>query len=144
MAEDDRPLLVMRRGSMLVPVAPMDSEALMEMPGGKPMRCRLTMPRNVQRLRLYWSMIDLIAENLDGITRKALHDAVKVRLGFCTAVPFKTGSVVVPDSIAFDAMDEKTFADFLDAFKKMVRTDVIPGLNNAAFERAALEMLGEG
>ena len=144
MADDSRPLLVKRLGDRLFPVAPMDADALVKFPSGKPLKCKLTQNRSAPRLRLYWSMIGLIHENLDReISEEDLHNAIKVRLGFFTVVPFKSGVEKVPKSIAFDKMEEAEFARFLDAFKRLVREQIIPGIGTRAFENAALEMMGE-
>lgn len=141
--KDALPILMLRRGTMLMPAAPLDSEAVLGLPLDKALRVRVTQPRNVDRLRLYWALIGLIAENLDGVTDEALHDAVKVRLGYCHEVRFRGGIIRVPKSVAFDQMEEPEFAAFLDRFIEFVRTDVIPGLSRPAFERRAREMLGE-
>lgn len=139
------PIWMHRRGHMLVPRAPMDEAALDGFDAGKPLRVEIKQARNSGRHRLYWAMLALIRENLAApIAVETLHEAIKLKLGLTIVVPMKSGPVVVPGSIAFDRMAEPQFRAFLEDFKELVRLEIIPGVNKAAFERQALEMLGGG
>lgn len=138
------PIWMHRRGHMLVPRAPMDEAAIEGFDLGKPLRVEIRQARNGKRHRLYWAMLALIRENLDApIAVETLHEAIKVKLGLTITVPMKSGAVVIPGSIAFDRMSEPQFRTFLDDFVRLVRAEIIPGISNTAFERQALEMLGE-
>lgn len=145
MTRAERPhLLMLRRGSMLIPVAPLDSDRLMELPAGKPLKIVATQPRSVPQNRLYWSALQLISDNLEGSPPvEILHDVVKVKLGYTVTVPTKSGPVIIPGSIAFDKMSQADFRAFFERFKDLVATEIIPGINRAAFEREAHEMLGD-
>lgn len=141
----ERPyLLMLRRGDMLVPVAPLDSDRVRELPAGKPLKIVATQPRSVPQHRLYWAMLQLVHDNLDNAPPiEVLHEVVKVRLGYTITVPTKSGPVTIPGSIAFDAMDQAEFRGFLEAFKTMVAKEIIPGIGKASFEREAKAILGE-
>lgn len=132
------PLFVHRRGNFLQPWAPVDEGTLAEYPTATRLRAVLTQPRNLGRLRLYFSLLDLVRHNMDNPPpRETLHDGIKLRLGLTTPVKFATGEIVdVPKSIAFDSMPEEEFAQFFEAFKLLIRA-------SPAMERAAREMLGE-
>lgn len=139
------PLLMHRRGASLIPHGPMDAEALLGFDAGKPLRVRITQPRNIGRHRLYWAMVQLIRENMDKPPpADTLHEAIKVMLGLTQTVRLKDGTVVtLPGSIAFDTMDEPGFRSFLEDFKTLVRERIIPGMGKREFETAALEMMGD-
>ncbi|HYE38258.1 hypothetical protein [Methylocaldum sp.] len=136
---------MVRRGSFLAPVAPLDSDQLSKLPVGKPLAVRVTRARSVPQLRLYWSMLGLVAENLDQpITDDDLHEWVKGKLGYAAPVKQRNGEVVnVTRSIAFDKMDQQSFQAFFDKAKALLVEHIIPGLESEALEREARAMLGE-
>lgn len=142
---DDAPILMRREFGKLVPKTDLDVAALHEFPMGKALRVRVTQPRNVGRLRLYWALLKKVHENMPNPPPlKTLHNAVKVRMGFATPIRFSDGTeAMVPDSIAFDNMEEPQFVEFFERFKTFLCTVVIPGLNSEALEREARLMLGE-
>jgi hypothetical protein len=138
------PLMLFRRGSQLMPIGALDSETLMRLPAGKPLKVKVTQPRSVPQHRLYFAMLNLVCDNLDqDVTPEALHSWVKVRLGYTTTIRAKSGEVQVPVSIAFDKMDQATFRAFFDAAKELLVTQIIPGVGSDKLEREAREMLGE-
>ena len=142
----ERPAIqMMRRGSFLVPLAPTDSNGLDAYPAHKPLKVKITQPRSLQQHRLYWSMLDLVAENLDqDVTGNDLHEWMKLKLGLCNAVRQRNGdTVMVTQSIAFDKMDQAEFRRFFDRAKVLLITHIILGLNSEALEREARMMLGE-
>jgi hypothetical protein len=139
------PIRMMRRGTFLVPAAPMDGDRLAELPTGKALNVRVTQPRSIGQHRLYWSMLTLVCENLDQpITPDDLHEWVKVKLGVTVAVKQRNGQTVyVPGSIAFDKMEQGEFRSFFDRAKALLVDQIIPGLSNEALEREARALLGE-
>lgn len=142
----ERPeILMVRRGSFLQPAAPVDSVALEAYSAGKPLKVRITQPRSIQQNRLYWSMINLVCENVDqALTPDALHEWVKLRCGVTVQIQLKSGKVdTVPGSIAFDKMSQPEFRAFFDRAKDLLVEHVIPGLGRATLEREARLMLGE-
>ena len=143
-ASERPPILMHRRGHMLVPHAPLDEAALDGFDATATLRVEIRQARNVKRHRLYWAMLALIRDNMDApVAVETLHEAVKVMLGLTITVQLKSGPIVIPGSIAFHTMKEPAFRKFLEDFKQLVTTRIIPGINKAAFERQALEMLGE-
>ncbi len=136
-------LYVHRVGERLAPESMFDAELIREYDSLKRMKCVLTMPRNTDRLRFYFACINLIRENIDNPPSKnALHDAIKVRLGYTQTVKGVGGPIILPASVAFDAMPEDEFKSYLHDFKRLLSETIIPGVNKEAFEKAALEMIG--
>jgi hypothetical protein len=132
-----------RDGDALKPCSNMDAEALREFASGKTVRVRVTQPRNVGQHRLYWAALKLVHDNLDDPPSiDKLHEAVKVRLGYCSVIRFKDGSeVTMADSIAFDAMPQDVFKGFFDAFKRLVTEVIIPGMDSDTLEAEAKALL---
>jgi hypothetical protein len=140
------PILVQRRGEFLVPCGPTDGERIRDLPAGKALRIEVRQPRRSNpQLRLYWAMLSLVCDNLaEPLPVEALHAWIKMRLGYVNEIKLRTGEIVqVPGSIAFDKMDHATFTGFMTAAKELIVHKIIPGLNSAALEREAREMLGE-
>jgi hypothetical protein len=142
---ENQPILVHRRGDTLIPHGPMDAEAIRAFDAGQPLRIEIKQPRNVNQMRLYFAMLALIRDNLPepAPSVETLHAATKVMTGYTLTVHTARGDVVVPGSIAFNAMSQSEWRTFLDDFMKLVRTRIIPGMSNPAFEKAAREMMGE-
>lgn len=145
MSKERPPIFVQRRGAFLVPQAPIDGELLEAFPAGKPLRVAITQPRSVPQMRLYWSMLRLVADNLDSeVTTEALHSWIKMRCGVTAAIPLRSGQVeYVPGSIAFDKMDQDQFGRFFDRATELLVEHVIPGLSKPHLEAEARAMLGE-
>ncbi len=140
------PILVQRRGEFLVPHAPADGERIRELPLGKPLRIEVRQARRSNpQLRLYWSMLGLVAENLDQpVMPDALHQWLKMRLGHVSEIKLRSGEIVqVPASVAFDKMDHATFTGYFQAAKELLVHKVIPGIKSADLEREAAAMLGD-
>lgn len=147
MASDEKPpILVMRRGEFLVPVSPIDGERIREFPAGKPLKARLTQPqRSNAQLRLYWSLLNVVCENLDQpMEPEDLHTWLKMRLGLTVEIRQRNGDVFeVPRSVAFDRMEHGEFTKYFDRVKRLLVERVIPGVKSETLEREALAMLGE-
>lgn len=135
-------LYVHRLGDRLFPESAHDAELLRGFDANARLKCVLTRPRNPDRLRFYWACLGLIRDNLEGSPSvEKLHEMVKVMLGYTVTVKLKGGPITLPGSIAFDQMSESEFKTYLEDFKTLVRTRIIPGIGTDAFEAEALEML---
>jgi hypothetical protein len=136
--------MVIRRGTFLVPEAPIDGELIEAFPAGKPLRLSITQPRSIPQMRLYWSMLRLVADNLDStVTTEALHNWIKMRCGVSAAIPLRNGETdYVPGSIAFDKMDQDQFQAFMDRALDLIVGHLIPGLAKPTLEAEARAMLG--
>lgn len=139
------PILMVRRGSFLAPLAPADSAALEKLPAGKRLKVKVTQPRSLLQHRLYFTMLDLVADNLDqDVTGDHLHEWMKLKVGCCKPVKQRNGEIVwVPGSIAFEKMGQPEFQAFFDKAKRLLVEHIIPGLRSEDLEREARLMLGE-
>lgn len=113
----DRPIYAYRRkGNSLVPDMEFDLRALDGVGQGEQVRVEVKRFRNLGRHRLYWAMLSKVIDATDcAPNAEHLHSAIKLELGYGTPVRLGNGmTVLVPGSIAFEAMDETTFQGFFD------------------------------
>lgn len=146
MADEKPPIMVQRRGDFLLPEAPLDGEALRELPAGKALAITVRQPRRSNRQnRLYRGLLTIVAENLDqDVTPDDLHEWMKMRLGLTREVKQRNGDIVlVTRSVSFDKMEHAEFTAYFDRAKRLITEHLIPGLNSDALEREAYAMLGE-
>lgn len=146
MASERPPIMVQRRGEFLLPDSPADGARIRELPAGKALKARVTQPRRSSpQLRLYFSLLDVVAENLDqDVSGDDLHEWMKLKLGLVTPIRQRNGEIsYVPKSVAFDKMEHAEFTTYFDRVKQLVVEHLIPGLNSEALEREARAMLGE-
>jgi hypothetical protein len=87
---------------------------------------------------MYWAQLGQIIAS--GATRyptaEHLHDAIKMELGYVAPIYRMDGSVeIVPDSTAFDRMDQAAFNAFYTAAMEMVQIHL--GIDVSQIVRAA-------
>lgn len=100
-------------------IAPYDAEGVHEferLPPGRPMRARITMPRNAKLLALYWSIVARVARGM-GKSTEALDRYLRVAAGHCDIYRTeKYGEVRVPRPINFEECDDEAeFIAFFDS-----------------------------
>lgn len=128
-------ILVRRHGAALVGYADMDVELITRLDANADIQISVTNHRNVARHRLYWAILSIVAKNLPMPMRpERLHGAVKLMLGVSVLVSLPGQDFIIPGSIAFDAMGENEFRDFLDKFLDLVGERLLPGVDLAALE----------
>lgn len=101
---------------------------------GDLVRVEITKPRYPRHHRLVMAMLQKVLDNQEGLlTMNQLLTVVKIKLGyaepFVDAVAGKT--YWVPQSIAFDAMDQTEFEVFWKDLCKLVARDYFPGMSEA-------------
>lgn len=143
----ERPkIIAIRRADFLTPCAPLDGELIREYPANKPLRLTITVQgRSSPQNRLYWSLLRLVAENLDqDVSKDALHEWFKLRLGITEEIKLRSGEInIVAGSTAFDSLSHAEFTAYMQRVKDLITTQLIPRVNSDAMEREARLMLGE-
>jgi len=92
MARERALTYVHRVGEHLVAEAPLDGELIRRFPANTRLRAVVTMPRNVGKHRLYWAMLAIIRENVEGSPSvEKLHKIIKAKLGYTISVRTKRG-----------------------------------------------------
>ena len=135
-----------RRGRALYPADGLAEEQLEALPQNVDLKCKVTRPRSHPQHRLYFAMLNLVAQNNDYITdAEQLHQVVKFRLGYSRNVQLTDGSVcTLHGSVAFDKMDGAAFNEFMDKATAFLCDEIIPNLGKAELIAQAREMLGLG
>lgn len=100
-------------------VRPYDPEGVYAfelLPPGKPLRARITQPRNARMLALYWSVVARVARGI-GRSTEALDRYLRVASGHCDIYKTeKYGEIRVPRPINFEECeDEAEFIAFFDS-----------------------------
>jgi hypothetical protein len=103
-----------RYGSNLVGEMAADRERIAEIKEGERVRVDVRTGRVPKRLRFYWSFIrEVRIATGCAPTDKAFHSLIKMETGFTEEVIFRGFKVKIPASVAFEAMDESEFSQFL-------------------------------
>ena len=126
MAKKEKPeIYVQRVGNRLVPEFAMDEEAIMRFPSGQRIRVDLRTGRSPSRLRLYWQILDKLVDATGcSPNSDALHDAIKLELGFGTPVRMPSGlTILVPRSVAFERMKEEDFIPYFNRAIEWIATN---------------------
>lgn len=101
-------------------------------------------PRCLGHHRLYWTLMQMVADNMDGhYSAEVVSDVVKVRAGHVTPVRTARGEVFIPKSISFAAMDQHAFNEFFDRALAVVTTDILPGVDSETLRQEVMSMIGE-
>jgi hypothetical protein len=115
MSREKPAIYVMRQGDTLRPEFEADAEWIRRQPTGTRIKISLHSGRSPARLGLYWSLLGRLVRATDcAPTAEALHEAIKLDLGFVQRVRLKGMTVLVPGSVAFDKMTEAEFGEYLE------------------------------
>lgn len=121
-----------RSESGLVADTALDAEQLKAVPTDRPVKVKVTVPRNPKFHRKYFALLSVVYDYMGDALREEMgvwsieqmRQRMKIELGLYTLwivgknAPLPEGTpVYIPDSIAFDSMDE---ADFEKLFKATV------------------------
>ena len=128
----------------LVGAGPEDQERIGKA-SDKALQTSIKAPRDQGRHRYYWALLGKVRENLPepyDMSLETLHDVVKMGAG-CTRVVRLPNNVLyeLPGSIAFGAMEEGEFREFMDRALAYIVRDLVPGMDSAALENEVLEMM---
>ena len=123
------PLLMRRRGSMLIPIDPLAEEQLRALPEGQDFNVVATYagkesPRRGAQ-RWYWAGLGLMAAATElWPTSRKLHELILENLDYTTKRwRIDRTYEVVPDSIAYDNMTDEEFLDFFERARAWVLTE---------------------
>lgn len=132
-----------RQMGALRPIDAMGEEALADIPQNELVRVTIKRPRNVQHHRKFFALINAIFPHQTLYpTEEALLAAMKVALGFGQQVKLPDGRVIViPRSISFAKMDQKSFAEFYDRALTLILTRILPGVNKKDLQREVDDIL---
>jgi len=108
--------------------------------------------RNYKRLKLWFGLASLVAKTinskgtLDGeMTQDDVSDYIKIGLGHFELVKYPDGSETKkPKSIAYGKLTEPEFASLLDRAINVVKTNLLPGVEDKDLRRELEDITGMG
>lgn len=135
-------ILVAKNLGKLQPIDEAGEAVLKKLGQGEIVSVELIRPRNVQHHRKFFALLQIILENQDFYKSiDDLLDVCKLRIGHVRTVQTKDGTVSIPESISFAAMDQDAFNAFYDRACNWVITEVIPGLAKKDLDAEVEEQL---
>jgi hypothetical protein len=109
---------VLKRDGQLLPVTQYDAEAIDELPNGQLFNVATASKRSDPHHKLYWAILNKVVKATGRWATSAhLHDDLKMLAGYYrTVFNGVTGGVYyLPDSIAYERMDQAEFAQYFEA-----------------------------
>lgn len=138
--------LVAKHLGSLRPVDEGGEEALRAIGQGEIVQVEIKRPRNVKHHRMYWALVTLVWQNMDGDrypTADDLHAAIKIAAGLRTRIELPNGEVgFIPGSIAFHKMDQDAFSKFYDRVCDLIAKHFLPGVTSAELKHEVSLMIG--
>jgi hypothetical protein len=94
----------------------------------------ITRPRSIEQHRMYWALVKIVLDNTDQFgSLEQCSDSIKLACGHVRTVRIKWRGEwyerKVPDSIAFENMDQDHFSAFFQRALDYICTELIPGLD---------------
>lgn len=121
---------------------------LAKQPIGRDVLVDVSRPRSLPQMRLYWSVLALVWENLPERVQAAFpsvevfEDYLCIRVGHAHLINSKAGLVPVPKSVSFAKADQDQFNDVLEKIINLVCGEIIPGLNKRDLMAEVNQRLG--
>lgn len=123
-------VLMARHLGSLRPVDKGGEDALRKLGQGELVMIELKRPRNIKHHRLYWALVTLVWQNMDGErypTVEDLHAAIKISAGLRTRIELPDGTVgFIPGSIAFHKMNQDEFSAFYERVCNLIAKHFLP------------------
>jgi hypothetical protein len=128
----------------LVPADKLSEDDIARLDADKIYDCKLWNKRNADHHRKYRALVAAIFPHQKYYaTTKALHDQLKVAVGFSyEAVDLNTGEVrTYPDSMAFDNIDQTEFEQVYERIVDVILTRILPGVGRKDLEDQVMDIL---
>lgn len=116
------PIYVIRHGSRLMPHSELDEEAIRALPTEFEIVPKLK--RSSPQLRLYWALMQAIADNMDQpVSKETLSQWFKLRCGLTEEIKLRNGDILTfPSSVAFSNLPQDQFSAYFDRVKELARS----------------------
>lgn len=134
-------LLQRDSGLILRPVDGLSERELERFPMRRPLKVKIVRARSNPNLRHYWACLHAFEDATGKCAAAALHELLKIECGLTTAMRLANGEIrLVPDSIAFERLDEQDFIQFKRNAFNVIRVNF--GVEPTALQRAGVDLLG--
>ncbi|MTH96543.1 hypothetical protein [Roseibium sp. RKSG952] len=108
-------------GRALVPATPYDLERCQRFKKGQRLKAdKIVKPRSLPMQGMYWACLSQFVAATECVpTAEHLHNLIKMKMGYVTPAVMPDGSLYwIPDSTAFDKMDQEAFNEFVSRADK--------------------------
>jgi hypothetical protein len=122
------PLFFRRDLASLRAACPAAEEAMRKVGMGQIVEVEIKRPRNLLHHRKWWALLQIVADNMTGVTAEQLNQVIKIRTGHVDVIKTKKGIIELPKSISFAAMDQTAFEAFFDKAVAFICSEIIPNL----------------
>jgi hypothetical protein len=127
----------------LLPADDATAEAFAKLPLAETIPIKLMRARSLPQNRLYWAILQHVAEATEWESAETLHEVLKVRLGLFSTGKTPAGKLVcIPKSTAFDAMDADEFRAYFDRAVAVICREILGGYDQRRLVREVEAMLG--
>lgn len=137
---EQKPLFT-RTAFGLTPEGEAARELMNSIPIGSVIEVGITRPRNIRFHRLYWALMNAIAQAI-GAKAENVHDVVKLRSGHFTVIETKSGRLQVPKSISFGKMNEAQFKTFFNDACLFICEELLPNMKPSDLRKQIEQMVG--
>jgi len=117
-------------GEAMWPYANIDLERIQErFKKGDQVLVMFKQARSLPKHRLYWSVVRQVMKNTElWATERGLHELLLTACGVTRSMITLDGDIrLIPDSIAFDNMEEDEFNRYFDQAMTIITTRIVPG-----------------
>lgn len=128
----------------LVPTDEASDEALRKYKDGAYVTIEVKQPRNPYFHRLFFALLHKVFENQERYpTEDHLRIALTYEAGYYKEYPMSDGLLVtVPDSIAYEAMDQKQFEEYFNRVCDVILRDYMPDMTHESLIDEIEGMMG--
>ena len=130
----------------LRPVDEAGEVALQKIRQGEVISIEIKRPRNVRHHRMFWALMTIVHENMDGDRYPTVEDlvaAIKIAAGLRTRIDLPTGETgFIPGSIAFHKMDQTAFSEFYNRVCDLIAKHFLPGVTADELRNEVEIMIG--
>lgn len=135
-------LIMRKKLGALRPADALGEEALADLPEGKDLRVKITMPRLGWRHNKFFALLAAVFPHQhDYPTPELLRKKLQRAIGLQDVVYFKGEREVYDRSIAWDKMDELEFRHVFDRMVQVICEQIIPNVGRADLEREVEDIL---
>jgi len=136
-------MVLVRSGRGLLPADEHSEDILRGIPHEAQIIADVKVPRNARQLRFIHVLLRKVADNHpDFVSVEALKRELKIRARMFDPIVGANGQLFYTlRSIAFEEMDQAEFAQVWEQWRRIIVTEIVPGMSDAGLQREILEAL---
>lgn len=136
-------VVVVSDGRSLLPRDPYSEEIIRSMPRGVDAMAELRQPRSLKQMRFIMAMAHKVASTHPTLVtvNQVIHE-LKIRSRMFDPFVGVNGKLYYAlRSIAFETMDQTEFAQVWESWRRIIKEELLPGIDDAGLVREMMETL---